>query len=344
TYDSGIDDSDNITNIIAPLVSVSAESEVAVEIICNGVSAGFANETEPGLYRLFLDSTLIREGENLLLARAFDSLGNSSELSELQTIRYDSQAPQVTAIVVDPLWYDAGPSHISIVLNEANIDPDSVLNDNNYVLWAAGGDGTYDDGNETVITLSEVSYSASTQSIILTMPQTVTGMSELGPDDYKLVVLAESSIADAAGNVLEMAADQEFTVVQTDIIYANEFYRFSTLDGKTVTVILSGAGQARILTGESAGLENTIEQIVLRETTENSTLLVSATGGTSPFTIGRILADTPMRMVMANQAMITEQISFQQELDYLFVGDIDDNTQISITTDADADGVGGLRI
>ncbi|MCK5270045.1 MAG: hypothetical protein KAJ46_04640 [Sedimentisphaerales bacterium] len=343
-YDSGIDDSDNITNITAPLISVSAEPEVSVEIICNGVSAGFASETEPGLYRLFLDSTLIREGENLLLARAFDSLGNSSELSEITTVVYDSEGPLAAAIVVDELWYDEGPTQISIVLNEANIDPDSVLNDNNYLLLAAGGDGTYDDGNETVITLSEVSYSASTQSIILTMPQTVTGVSELGPDDYKLAVLNESSIADAAGNVLEQGADQEFLVVQTEIIYANESYRFGTEDGKTVTVVLSGTGQARILTGESAGLENTIEQIVLRETTESSTLFVSAAGGTSPFTIGRILSDTPMRMVMANQAIITEQISFQQELDYLFVSDIDDGTQISIAADADTDEASGLRI
>ncbi|MCK5712182.1 MAG: hypothetical protein KAI25_05670, partial [Hyphomicrobiaceae bacterium] len=341
-YDSGIDNSDNITNVTAPLVTVSAESEVAVEIICNGVSAGFANETEPGRYRLFLDSTLIREGENLLLARAFDSLGNSSELSELQTVRYDSQGPQVTAIVVDSLWYDAGPTQISIVLNEANIDPDSVMNDNNYVLLASGGDGTYDDGNETVITLSGISYNSSTQSIVLAMPQTVTGTSELGHDDYKLVVLAESSIADAAGNVLDQGADQEFSVVQTKIIYANESYRFATEDGKTVTVALSGAGQARILTGESVGLENTIEQIILRETIENSILWVSAAGGSSPFTIGRILADAPMRMILANQAQITEQISFQEQLDYLYVGDIDDGTQISIVTAAD--GAGGLRI
>jgi len=331
-YDSGLYNNDSITNISAPLIQVTAETEISVQLICNGLSAGFANETQPGSYQLFLDSSLIRPGENLLLARAFDSLGNSSDLSEITSLVYDNQPPQVTAIVVDDLWFDEGPTQLSIVLNESRIDPTSVLDLDNYTILASGGDGTFDDGNETSIAPIAASYVSANQSILLTLPHTVTGVSTLDADSYRVVVLADSTIRDTAGNFLTQTASQEFTVVPTEIIRAGRTYSFTTSTGKHVIVALNGSGEARLLTGSSLDSDNTIEQIILRETDETSSLMIIATPGQDSLTIGRILSDYPVHSVFAPLAEITEQIAFPLGITRLNVSALQDDVSLTLTS------------
>ncbi len=330
--DSGADDSDNITNNANPLVHVTADPEISVEVIINGLSAGFANETQSGQYQLYIDSSLVRKGENLLLARAFDGLGNSSELSEIYTFVYDNQSPEVAAIVTDSLWLNYGPTHIDIVFSENDIDLNSVVSLDSYVLTAAGGDGTFDDGNETIIAITAAAYNNSAQKVILTMPQMVTGASKLGPDTYRLSVLSDGVISDIAGNDLVTSATQDFVVVAAEIIHHNQSYRFVTAQQQTITVSLDGLGDAIILLGESVGSDNIIEQIILNNTDENSVLRIKTNNKQIPITVGAILADSPLKSVISPHVEITDRIDFQHSLNKLLLGAIDDNVQINLVS------------
>lgn len=344
--DSGLDDSDRITNLSSLLVRINALPETTVELICNGRSAGFAEETDAGEYQLFIDSSLIREGENLLLARAFDSLGNSSELSDLQTFVYDQTAPLVTAIVVDSLWLNYGPTQISIIFAKNDIDPDSVLNLDNYLLLAAGGDGTFDDGNERAIQPTAILYTEDTYTLTLVLPQTVTNTSELGPDAYRLLLPAGSGIQDVAGNTIEQSASRDFSVVTAALIHSHETYSFVTADGNRIKVMLQGDGDASILLGEAVGTENTIEQIVLTNTNDNTTLKITASSGSLPFSIGTILCDSPIGSISTAKAAITDVIRVQQSISKLLVGAIADNASfhlVSSNTTADTYNY-GLKI
>ncbi len=345
TSDSGIDDSDNITNIDNPRVFVTADPEVAVEILCNGRSAGFATETAPGEYQLVIDSSLIREGENLLLARAYDWLANSSELSELQTFIYDIQGPKVAAVVVDPLWLNLGPTQVSVVFDQTDLDPDSVAQAENFQCIAAGGDGTFDDGNEIIIPIVAVTHEQATHTVVLTLPQTVTGNSELGPDTYQIIVLGDSDIADAAGNPISESAWQQFRVVQAETIHRNERYQFTGLNGALVTVSLKGEGDAMILLGDAVDSSNTIEKIVLSNTNENTRLKISARNGSGEITIGQILGDSPLKAIEAPVAELTSQINISAGLSQLILGAIDDGADLILTSDSNEENSNiGLRI
>ncbi len=342
--DSGLHDTDRITNLSTVLVHITAEPDTTVEVICNGRSAGFANETEAGEYQLFIDSSLIREGENLLLARAFDGLGNSSDLSALQTFVYDHTAPQVTAIVVDSLWLNHGPTQISIIFAKNDIDPNSVLSLDNYLLLASGNDGTFDDGNELLIQPTAILYVEDTYTLTLVLPQTVTGTSELGPDRYRLVLPAGSAIKDIAGNGIEQTATQDFSVVTAAVIHSHETYSFITADGNHIKVILQGNGDASILLGEAVGSGNSIEQIVLTNTDEKTSLKITSSSGSLPFSIGTILCDSPIHSISSAKAAISDEIRVQQSISKLLVGAIGDNASFHLvssnsTTDNDNYGL-----
>jgi large repetitive protein len=343
--DSGSDNNDNITNIDNPLVYMTADPEVTVEIICNGRSAGFANETTPGQYQLVIDGSLIREGENLLLARAYDWLGNSSELSELQSFIYDTQGPEVAAVVVEPVWLNLGPTQVSVVFDQTDMDPASVLLVENFQCIAAGGDGTFDDGNEISIPIEAVTHEQSTHTVVLTLPQTVTGNSELTPDAYRLIVLGDSEIADAAGNRISESASQQFRVVQAETIHRNERYQFTSQVGAQVTVSLKGAGDAIILLGEAIDSSNTIEKIILSNTDENTRLKISSQKGTDNITIGQILGDSLIKAINARSAEITGQINISASLSQLTLGSIDDGVTLNLTSDSsEENGKNGMRI
>lgn len=331
--DSGSSDSDNITRVKSPNVFVSADPDLTVEFICNGFSVGFADETSPGFYELEIDSLYIREGENLILARAFDALGNSSDLSGLQTIVYDSQNPGVAAIIVDELWYDHGPRQINFVFNEVNIDPVSVLDAANYQLLGSGGDGAFNDGNETIISFNDIHFNPQTQTITITLPLGSTGDSRLGPDTYQFQVRADSAISDLAGNRLSQSQTVEFAVIETITIRNNEKYVYNDPSGKTVVVTLKGQGEAHILPGAFIGDANVIERISLEDTNENTQLRIKANRPDIPLSIGHILSDAPLRIIQAPQATLTEQIDISAGLAGLYLGDILADSTISISTD-----------
>ncbi|MCP4711688.1 MAG: hypothetical protein GY869_23970, partial [Planctomycetes bacterium] len=200
--------------------------------------------------------------ENMLLARAYDALGNSSDLSESQTFIFDQEGPEVAAIVVDSLWLNFGPTQITTVFSQTDLDPGTIGDLDSYILLGSGGDGTFDDGNEITITPVGMSFNSSTRSVILTLPQTVAGNSQLGPDTYRLTVSADGAITDMAGNILTVESSQDFVVVPAHSIHSHEQYRFTTAQQKTVIIAIEGIGDAVILLGEDVGSENTIEKIV----------------------------------------------------------------------------------
>ncbi|MFC1783097.1 beta strand repeat-containing protein [Planctomycetota bacterium] len=345
--DSGSSDSDNITNENDPLIHITADPEITVELICNGRSAGFANETTPGEYYLIIENSLLREGENLLLARAFDSLGNSSDLSDSQTFIYDRQGPEVAAIVVDSLWLNFGPTQITTVFAETDIDPATIESLDTYILLGSGGDGTFDDGNEITITPTAVVYDSATRSVILTMPQTVAGYSELGPDTYQLTVSTAGAITDLAGNTMTESASQTFAVVPAVTIHSNQRRRFTTADQTTFTVAVVGQGDAVVLLGEAVGSENTIDKIIVGNSNENTRLKIRPAARASTVTVGQILIDSPIKAVRASRVDITQQIDVSQGLSKLKVGTIYDNTVLNLTSNVagpDTDSDDGLRI
>ena len=82
------------------------------------------------------------------------------------------------------------------------MDDASVTDPANYALLASGGDGTFNDGNESpVAPAAEVRYDPATQTATLEF-------SEPLPDDYyQLTVLGTATVTDAAGNALLDGAD-----------------------------------------------------------------------------------------------------------------------------------------
>ncbi|MBN2209928.1 MAG: hypothetical protein JW709_00900 [Sedimentisphaerales bacterium] len=304
--DTGASAGDAITNENRPLIRVFADPDVSLEIICNGRSAGFANEVLPGQYELIINPSLIREGENLLLARAFDGLGNSSDLSDLAQFTYDSAPPVAAGVIAEDLYLNTGPIELNVVFTDNDLDPTSIGSFDNYRLLAAGGDGGFSDGNETYISLVGVTYNAQTQSVILSLPRTSTGVSQLTPDRYQLTILANGDITDLAGNVIDQATTCEFNVVPAPVIHANQSYTFTTLAGARISIRLIGAGDAQILLGESIGSSNIIDQLSLSNTTSSTMLLITSSDLTSNFTLGRLLIDSPLSTILANSVLITE--------------------------------------
>ncbi|MCP4709124.1 MAG: hypothetical protein GY869_10905, partial [Planctomycetes bacterium] len=345
--DSGSDHSDNITNNTNPLVHITANPEITVELLCNGRSAGFANENQPGVYSLIVENNLLRAGENMLLARAFDALGNSSDLSESQTFIFDQQGPEVAAIVVDSLWLNFGPTQITTVFSQTDLDPATIEDLDSYILLGSGGDGTFDDGNEITITPVDMSYNSSTRSVILTLPQTVAGNSELGPDTYRLTVSPDGPITDMAGNGMILASSRDFNVVPVESIHSNQQYRFTTSQQTTVTIAIEGQGDAVILLGEDVGSDNTIEKIVLSDTNQNTRLVIKSSKKQSPVTVGQILVDSPVKAIKASNVSVTDYIDVSRGLSRLDVADISDDVILNLTSSAATDEAGsnsGLEI
>ena len=291
--DSGIG-GDGVTNSQSPIMSVTADPDLAVEIIANGRSAGFANEVLPGQYQLFVDASFVREGENLVLARSFDSLGNSSDLSGLLSFVFDSQPPEIADLVVDPLWLNDGPTQVSVVFNETDIDPASIGNLAQYRVLASGGDGTFNDGNEISISPTAVSFEPNSHTIDLNLPVTATGASQLTPETYQLTIVGGSGITDITGNAMTQSLSTEFSVVPAEIIHGGEHYRFVTDTGNVVTVWLFGEGDAEILLGKDIGSDNLIERIVVSNSIKRTWLKISSTHPGENVTIGQILADSPL--------------------------------------------------
>ncbi len=327
--DSGVSDSDGITNVSNVLIQLNAQPDVSVELICNGWSAGFANETQPGVYQIYIENSLIRQGENLLLARAYDSLGNSSELSPLSAFTYDAIAPQVVSIIVDSLWVNSGPTQISVVFNANDIDPDT-LNSNCFRILAAGGDGSFDEGNEIEFTVTAVSYDAASGTAILTLPQSVTGISLLTSDFYRLMVKSDSAIQDLAGNTFALSASADFQVVPAITVLAGHSYKFITAQGDRVTITLTGTGQAILLLGEDLGTGNLIERIQLRNTDENSRLKISTDDRDGYVTIGELLSDGPLCRLNLADCWITDKIVFEGSLRQFNIGKIGDAADVQL--------------
>lgn len=211
-------------------------------------------------------------------------------------------------------------------------------------MLRAGSDGTFDDGNEIPVTVTAVTYDSAAQTAILTLPQSITGTSELDPDDYRLTVLASGSIADAAGNIINQSTSEDFSVVPAETIHNRQRYSFTSVTGDKVTVLLIGPGDAQILLGEPVGTENTIEKISLTNTTKKTRLLISARRG-SNVSVGQILSDSALYSIQARNVAITSQITVQQNINKLYLGNIATAAALNLQTTDDINSTrGGISI
>ncbi len=335
--DSGRYSEDAIT-CLAPLnVRVSAEAGVSVEVFCNGSSVGLATEIAPGIYATVIPESLIREGPNQLAAQAADAVGNQSVWSSLGSFVYDSTSPAVADIEVNSLYHNQGPGEIRVIFSEANIDAESIVAAGNYRLVGAGGDGIFGNGNETEIHFSSIAYHAAGRAILLSAPQTATGISAIEPDRYRLMVLAEKEVTDLAGNGLAETAVQEFWVVPAAVLQHDQSYHYTDESGHKLTVRLSGPGQVQMVFGAEVGSANKIETILVTGTTEETNLKIQSSRAGGTVLVGEILIDGPLNILEGKYVQITGRLVAEGQVHQISLGSI--AAEAFVDVQAHAEGV-----
>lgn len=131
--DTGISDSDGITNDNTPTFEISAESGATVEIFIDGESVGAATESgeTPGLFTF--EAAELAEGTYSVTATAVDAANNASALSTADDITVDTSAPMIAALSASAendtvtVQFDEAVSAInaedfSFLLNDAEVD------------------------------------------------------------------------------------------------------------------------------------------------------------------------------------------------------------------------------
>ncbi|HMX99778.1 MAG TPA: Ig-like domain-containing protein, partial [Agitococcus sp.] len=103
--DSGISNSDFITNITTPVLKGTAQANVTVSLYDGMVKLGevVANNNGEWLFT----SPLLLDGEHIITTRAQDSEGNLSDYSQAFSFVIDSQAPiQPTLEAIEPIYVE----------------------------------------------------------------------------------------------------------------------------------------------------------------------------------------------------------------------------------------------
>ena len=100
--DSGISDSDQLTNDSTPTITGSAEANATVELFSGEDSLGTVTADASGDWSL--TTTTLSEGEHSIVAQATDAAGNFSVVSEALTITVDITAPSLPADGVYMSW------------------------------------------------------------------------------------------------------------------------------------------------------------------------------------------------------------------------------------------------
>ncbi len=328
--DSGGSDDDRITAVGNPRITVWAQPGVFVDITCNGYDAGQAEEVSPGCYELRLDSAIVRNGENLLLARTRDASGNVSPPSTSTSFIYDTHAIAISSLNLNSIYYNTGPATIQVAFDDDDLDITSALAAANYCLLAAGGDRSFAEGNETVIDFEQIAYNALTGMIELTLPRTAYGVSELAPDYYKLLIPDNNTIIDLAGNSDQQSMAAEFIVAAGYTTTSNQLVR-NAATNDNVIVQLFGPGQAQIFWGESLGGSYDIDTILLDGVTAQSRLVITSADADDIVTVANIYCHDPLQSIMAPNVNLMGQLTCEDEVSYITLGGADDGADIELT-------------
>ncbi|WP_232522436.1 beta strand repeat-containing protein [Marinimicrobium alkaliphilum] len=98
--DSGISNSDGITNDATPLITGTAEAESRIELVSN-LEGAIGDVYVDGAGNWSITSDLLSDGNHQLTVTATDLAGNVSDTSEPLAINLDTQAPVITGSAAD---------------------------------------------------------------------------------------------------------------------------------------------------------------------------------------------------------------------------------------------------
>jgi len=212
--DTGFSDSDRVTSDTTPQLTFTFSEPVSGDdadvtvldpdtnpVVPDSI-AGWGTDTltvtfttpltVDGEYTITLDAT----------ATITDAAGNplNAGVDEVVTftVRHDMVPPTVTGLTPTPASYvDAAPGSVVATLSEG-LDAATVTT-GTFVLESSGGDGTFGDGDETVITPAAVSMTAADEATL-----DLTGVA-LTDDTYRvtLVGTGASPVTDLEGNALD---------------------------------------------------------------------------------------------------------------------------------------------
>jgi hypothetical protein len=133
--------------------------------------------------------------------QVLDLAGNANPGGAAQ-FSYDATGPRVVG--VSPVVHDQRVVSILIEFDEA-LDAATAEQLANYALWASGGDGAFDDGNEIDLSgrLASGVYTGQTKFNVF------LGLTPgLGDEAYRLIVRGAGGVADPAGNWLNDGDDE----------------------------------------------------------------------------------------------------------------------------------------
>lgn len=194
--DSGVSNSDNITNDNTPTIQLLAGSGTEQRIYVDGVLA--ATQTATGTFQVTLPT--LSDGSHTITAISATAAGAVSASSQPMTITIDTVAPTVTAT------YDFETAQrIHLAFNEAvNLSSSSLSLSPNaplaYTLLSSPGQPTVAEYTST--TLADATYSAS----FATAPTDSAGNAVAGPLNLTFSVLAADATRDGQVNFDDLVA------------------------------------------------------------------------------------------------------------------------------------------
>jgi len=246
--DSGFSDSDDITSDATPTLDLSGFG-THYRLYRDGtqVSDDYATASS------YSEGSPLTDGTHQYTLVAVDSAGNESNASDPLTVVVDTVSPTVADLNPAPgSIMMVSPTELTAVFSEV-LDPTTV-NSVNFQLLASGLDGTFGDGNETVIVPASVDYDQATSTATFHLTE------ELATDTYQITLVGTNTIEDLAGNALDGGGVDHvstFTVGVPQLVVADslgaadDLYAdlgFVHLDSglATATVTLSNTGTAAL--------------------------------------------------------------------------------------------------
>ena len=247
--DSGISDTDDITNDATPTLDLSGFGTY-YRLYRDGVQVSGDYATASS----YVEGSPLADGSYLYTLIAADPAGNESDASDALTLVVDTLGPAVADLTPTPgSIMMVSPTELTAVFNEV-LDPTTVTSVN-FQLVASGLDGTFDDGNETTIVPTSVDYDEATSTATFHLSE------ELPNDTYQIVLVGTNTIEDLAGNALDGGGEDhvstftvgvpeliiEDSVGLADDLYADLGFLEFASGTATATVTLTNTGTAALV-------------------------------------------------------------------------------------------------
>ena len=214
--DSGISNTDGLTNATAPTfnVTVNIDGVIAVDFDGDGIADVTQAVSGAGTYD-FTPTTPLADGTHTVTASF--TAGESPTVSASTVVTVDTTGP-----VLQP-GVTTGANTVSFTLSNPNlVDPASITDAAHYQLLASGGDGTFGDVNEVDRTsaISNIAFDSETGQVTITLQ----GL-PVENEWYRLVV---TGLQDSSGAAMTVPASYDFNVLST---LADTAYWTGTSDG-----------------------------------------------------------------------------------------------------------------